>query len=345
MHISLIDTMLNRGLICQATADDLNLKYAPSTYTFNEVSLVEGVPIRKHEGKIKTFDFALPYLFGDGVTPLPDVERCLATTKEQGLFLDWSLGASPSFAASSLHDYIARGFAVRASPAIYTGEDTKTHWLRSPKKKKYTQRVLEANTVQARPIENIPNWLQLVTVSCEDYGTSDVATCMYLSYLEYINGNPSYLILELVEDGKIAAIVSLYKAKTPNVVGNVWQYQFILKLRKEPIAKLGALLCAEYLHKEYGDTLLDLTSDISMYYPMYQTYKFNVSNCWLPLAVMDSFVSSDLPKFEIKEPYLLDNEVVGKSRVLSVKDTPTHVDGSFGIDYPQQQFFNTGWTL
>ena len=345
MNNSLIDCMVSRGLVCQATADNLNLKNAPSTYTFNNVSVIDGVPIREHVGKIKTFDFALPYLFGDGVSSLHDVERCLATTKERGLFLDWPVGASPSFATSSLHEYIERGFAVRASPAIYTGEDTNTHWLRSPKKKKYTQRVLDSNTVVARPIESIPNWLQLVTVSCDDYGTADVATCMYLSYLEYINGNPSYLILELVEGDEVAAIVSLYKAKTPNVVGNVWQYQFILKLRKEPIAKLGALLCAEYLHKEYGDTLLDLTSDISMYYPMYQTYKFNVSNCWLPLAVIDSFVSSDLPKFEIKEPYLLDNTVVGSSRILSVKDTPTHVDGSFDIDYPQQQFFNKGWTL
>lgn len=345
MHKSLIDCMVSRGLICQTTADDLNLKYAPSTYTFNNVSVVEGVPIREHEGKVKSFDFALPYLFGDGVSPLPDVERCLAATKGRGLFLDWSLGASPSFAVSSLHDYIERGFAVRASPAIYTGEETSTHWLRSPKKKKYTQRVLESNTVYARPIENIPNWLQLATVACEDYGTADVATCVYLSYLEYINGSPSYLVLELVDGDEVVAIVSLYRADTPNVVGNVWQYQFILKLRKEPIAKLGALLCAEYLHTEYGDTLLDLTSDISMYYPMYQTYKFNVSNCWVPLAVMDSFVSSDLPKFEIKEPYLLDNTVIGKSRILSVKDTPTNVDGHFDIDYPQQQFFNEGWTL
>ncbi len=65
-----------------------------------------------------------------------------------------------------------------------------------------------------------------------------------------------------------------------------------------------------------------------MYYPMYQTHKFNVSNCWVPLVVLDKLRIQRPSKVRrLKSRTLLDNTVIGKSRVLSVKDTPTNVDG------------------
>lgn len=346
MDSSLIYCMREKGFISQATAELLNKKQYPSSYAYNEIDFIQGIPVIPAQAKNKsnTFSFPLDYLFGDGVHSLPEVLATLQSALEKNTYLDWSFGASPTFARSPLADYKEAGFAVRASPAIYTGEDTDTHWLNARRKKKFTQAVLSRTPLQVRPIQSNPNWVQLLTVSCFDYGTPHVATCMQIAYLEYIHGNQNYEVLDVVDEhGSVVAIAALYRATGSSVKGNVWQYQFLLKLRKEPLAREVALLCAQYLHNKYGDTLLDLTSDITMFMPEYQAYKLCIANCFVPLAVLDSFTSANPPPFQLQEPYLLDNRIVGSSRVLSVKDSPTVVDGEFDCNYPQNVFFTEGW--